>query len=153
MRKLCRNIAIAMSVGLTAACTSINCQLNNTVYTTYGFYTGDKQAITITDTLTVTAAGTDSVLLNRQANAGSMELPMSYTGNTDMLILHFDNLGNDTLWVDHTNYPYYETPECGTAIFHNITRIGHTNNHIDSIVIVKPSVNYDGLENVRIFFK
>ena len=152
MRHVCKHIALLAVSCLAVACSSINCQLNNTVYTTYGFYYRNSP-ITVTDTLTVTTLGSDSVLLNKQTGMSSIELPMSYTGETDVFVLSFMNLSNDTIWVSHTNYPYYETPECGTAIFHEITRIDHTRNLIDSIEVVKRTVNYDGKENVRIHFK
>ena len=145
--------AIALTV---ASCSNINCQLNNVVYTTFTFcHEEDSKAteIAIGDTLTVTALGTDSVLLNRAYGQSRMELPMSNAGATDVIVMSFSNAGTDTIWIDHTNYPYYETPECGAAIFHNITGIRATNNTIERVEIVKNSVNYDGLENVKIFFK
>ncbi|MBR6287049.1 MAG: hypothetical protein IKR18_08715 [Bacteroidaceae bacterium] len=152
MRHISKHIALLAVSSLVAACSSINCQLNNTVYTTYGLYYRNNP-ITVTDTLTVTTLGSDSVLLNKKTDMSSIELPMSYTGETDVIVLSFMEQSNDTIWISHTNYPYYETPECGTAIFHEITNIHHTHNLIDSIEIVKPTVNYDGKENVRIHFK
>ena len=148
-------LTAAAVIVATEACSSINCQLNNTVYTTLGFYqdTTTSTAVSLLDTLTITAAGTDSILINQEYSASSVELPMSYGGDVDQLIFSCASLGADTLWIYHTNYPYYETPECGTAVFHDITRVESTHNFILTTKIVKSSVNYDGEENVMIYFK
>ena len=51
-----------------AACESTDCPINNIVYSTYGFYAATDEGeskIQVLDTLTITAAGTDSILINR----------------------------------------------------------------------------------------
>ena len=70
------------------SCDSNDCPLNNVVYSTYGFYvnTADGEAkVSVMDTLTVVAAGTDSILINRMYEMSSMLfiqliLPFVYHG-------------------------------------------------------------------------
>lgn len=115
-----------------------------------------EQSIVLLDTLTVTAAGTDSILLNREHKAKSMQMPMSYTAQTDTLIMEFINENEvrnvDTIWVSKTNYEHYESPSCPTAMFHKIIAIKSTHTYIDTIIVVNPNVNYNGTENFKIYF-
>lgn len=140
-------------------CESVECPLNNTVYTTYGFYVmenGQPTAIRIGDTLTVTAGGTDSVLINRLYNASQMELPMSYFAEVDTLSLRFTDAENlvvfDTIWVSKYNYEHYESPGCPTAMFHYVSGVRSTHRFIDTVTVVNPNVNYYASENFKIIF-
>ena len=54
-----------MALGLMAACSTLDCPLNNTVYTKYRLA---GNITTLTDTLTISTnriEGTDSVLINK----------------------------------------------------------------------------------------
>lgn len=151
--------AAGMLAAATTGCESVECPLNNTVYTTYGFYVmenGQPTAIRIGDTLTVTAGGTDSVLINRLYNASQMELPMSYFAEVDTLSLRFtdaENLvGFDTIWVSKYNYEHYESPGCPTAMFHYVSGVRSTHRFIDTVTVVNPNVNYYASENFKIIF-
>ena len=66
-----------MALGLMAACSTLDCPLNNTVYTKYRLA---GNITTLTDTLTISTnriEGTDSVLINKDVNVDSFILPMS----------------------------------------------------------------------------
>ncbi len=144
---------------LVAACDSVECTLNNTVYSTYTFYTrsdGTESAIKVTDTLTITAGATDSVLINRLYNASGMELPVSYFGEVDTLSLAVTNRAGetvyDTIWVSKSNYEHYEAPDCPISMFHYVSGVRSTHRLIDTVQIVNPNVNYNASENFRIYF-
>ena len=73
-------------------CTSLDCPLNNTVYTKYKLM-GDNK--TLKDTLTISTkkiAGTDSVLINKDVNVDSFSLPMSYSLDEDVLFFEIHTL-------------------------------------------------------------
>ena len=73
-------------------CTSLDCPLNNTVYTKYKLM-GDNK--TLKDTLTISTkkiAGTDSVLINKDVNVDSFSLPMSYSQDEDVLFFEIHTL-------------------------------------------------------------
>ena len=113
-----------------AACESTDCPINNIVYSTYGFYAATDEAeskIQVLDTLTITAAGTDSILINRLVRGSEVELPVSYSAATDTLIFHFTDTTSrtrrDTIWIDKENIPQYymcfDCHLCGLFCIHN----------------------------------
>ncbi len=153
-------LAIIIPAILTVACDSTECPINNVVYSTYGFYTiadGTETPIGILDTLTVTAGGSDSVLINRLTNGNQVELPVSYTAATDTLVFTFVNTEQqerwDTIWIDKENIPHFESPDCPVSFFHNVTAVRHTRMLIDSVSIVNPNINYNVSENFKIYFR
>ncbi len=159
MKKLLLLITFAIVV---AACSSIECPLNNTVYANYGLYKADGRPDTLSDTLTIfTKRHTpdeDTVKLNRYVNAKTFSLPMSYAGGTDVLIFEMrDTLHNvvyDTITITKTNTPHFESTECGPAYYHTIEGVNTTNHKIESVTINDTEVNHDGTkEHIRILFK
>ena len=142
------------------ACETTDCPLNNIVYSTYGFYAimeeGETQ-VSLLDTLTITAAGTDSILLNRMVNASGVELPVSYSAAVDTLIFHFTDsvsrIRRDTIWIEKENIPHFESPTCPASMFHHVTAVRCTHRLIDSVQIVNPNINYNVSENFKIYFR
>lgn len=95
----------------------------------------------------------DTVLINNIYGAASISLPMSYYRDRDTLIVSYRNVVvKDTIWVTHRSFPYVELPECGTYRFHTLSRIESTNAAIDHIEISNPNVDYEGNENVKVYF-
>ncbi len=95
----------------------------------------------------------DTILLNKSNTLSSVKLPMSYNNTSDTLIFHYGSiLAKDTVILQHTPYPYVEMPECGSYMFHVLTGIRSTEAGIDHVEIVNPNVNYEGQENVKIYF-
>lgn len=142
------------------ACSSIDCPVQNSVYTVYRAYKSDGTADTLRDTLTVATTrrdGTDSVLLNRMINTTEFSLPISYTAPADTLLFFMEGKAGhtlDTVCVSKENTPHFESVDCNISYFHHITAVTHTGHAIDSIAINKPSVNYDAsTEHFHIYFK
>ncbi|MBO4611695.1 MAG: hypothetical protein J5671_00825 [Bacteroidaceae bacterium] len=150
-------LSISFSQFLIFSCEGINCAIDNVVTLNMGFYDENDTKKAITDTLTVTAEGTDSVLYNRGINITSLSLPMSHWQEADTLTMTFrDTLGTDhivKLRIEKTNLPHYESPDCPTAMFHEIKSVTMTSGspYVDSVVLAKPKVNYEALENVKIY--
>lgn len=95
----------------------------------------------------------DTILLNRISGASTMSVPMKYFSDNDTIILSYASISNkDTLYISHDSYSYVELPECGTQRFHTLTGLRSTYSGISGIEIVNPKVNYDGKENVKIYF-
>ena len=136
------------------SCDTIDCTLNNTVEMRCNFYQNGEQA-QLNDTLTVTAIGTDEVLLNRKYNTSTAVLPLSYFNPVDTLILKVtgkDYEATDTMWIEKTSYNHFESPDCPVNMFHNITAVRSTHLFIDSISITHPDVNFSDHENLQIHF-
>lgn len=140
-------------VVLLAACSSVDCPLNNTVYTNYQLM---GKVTTLPDTLTITTTrqdGLDSVLINKQVNTDSFSLPMSFGQDVDILYFQTNSV-LDTVWVSKTNEPHFESVDCGLNYFHTITTVRNTRNAIDSIVINNKEVTYDvSKKHFHIYFK
>lgn len=159
-------ICIALVCGwICSACSNIDCPLDNVVELNCNLYSAEERtALTLSDTLTITACGTDSVLLNRAEGIKSLSLPMGYGTKVDTLLFHFSNAAGkratDTLWVEHSNMPHFENLDCPASIFHQISAVKWTSHAlrvmpltIDSVAVVRPLVNYDNNENLRIFLR
>ena len=140
---------------LLAACETIDCTLYNTIGLKARFYS-QGAAVSITDTLTISACGTDSVLLNRAVSASDVTLPMSFWQAADTFLLRVegdDYVLADTLCVQKTNTPHFESPDCPSTMFHQITAVSCSRTFIDSVVIVQSSVNFSQFENIQIHLR
>ena len=144
--------AIAVGAAALAACDSIDCTLYNSVDMFCNLYQDGKPA-SLADTLTITAAGTDSVLLNRKVGAYKFQLPLSYYGDTDSIVLTVrgkDYEVADTIFVTKTNMVHFESPDCPATMFHKITSVSCTHEFIQAVVLVSEDINYARTENIQI---
>ena len=170
-----RKVVIILFVALLAACTSIDCPVQNSVYTVYSLKKADGSADTLkTDTLwvwtpRVNGSGAsrddvfdanDTVLINRLYGdkASSFSLPISYTLPEDTLCLLLCDKDkvfyHDTIFVKKENYPHFESVDCQASYFHTITDVRWTNNFIDAVVINNPNVTYDAsTEHFHLYLK
>lgn len=148
-----RKVIFALIAVMVAACSSIDCPLNHSVYTSYALMKPDGTSDTLkSDTLwiyTHRSDGSDSVLVNRLcgSSATAFDLPISYMQPEDtFVVILADNAGNyypDSIFVKKENYPHFESVDCQASFFHHITSVRCMNNIIDSITIINPDVNYD----------
>ena len=116
------------------------------------------------DSLTITALGTDSIILNNQKKVHTLMLPLRYTSDTTVFILWYNpnNPTNkkdvDTLYIIQKNTPYFQSMECGYMMKQNIlsTKFGNTKNsseRIDSLHIQNKEANTNEIENLQIFYR
>lgn len=157
-----RNLrAFAISLAALTAlsgCTSIDCPLNNTIYTKY-LLAGNMT--TLEDTLTISTTrhnGTDSVLINRDIHIEEFSLPVSYQAVEDVLYFEITPEGQatttDTVKVRKEDLPHFESVDCSPTMFHVIQSVETTHHRIDSIVINNKNVNYDASKaHFLIYFK
>jgi hypothetical protein len=140
------------------SCSSIDCPLNNVVYSRYAFYgivNGTSTTVKLNDTLTVTAFGTDSVLINKDYGASSLDIPVSYYNPVDTLLFRYSTASGvafDTIWVEKNNYEHFESTDCPTAMFHNIIKVNSTHNLIDTVKIENSVIDYEEKTNFQIHF-
>ena len=148
-----RKIAVILFVVAFAACTSIDCPVQNLVYTKYAFKKADGTTDTLnTDTLwilTRRADGTDTLLLNGLcgSTATKFNLQISYTQPEDVFFAVLaDTAGNfyiDTIRIKKENIPHFESVDCQASYFHEVTSASITHHAFDSISIHHSSVTYD----------
>lgn len=154
-------IAALLAGMLYAACSSIDCPVENTVSTHYMLHKADMSTDTLNGrSLSVFSRrsdGTDTLLLGQLTSATAFSLPIGYANPEDTLYFYLvqDTLTTlDTVWIKKENMPHFESVDCSASYFHQLTAVRHTHNGIDSIVINNPSVNYDTTtEHFYIYFK
>ena len=140
---------------LLAACGGDDCVINNTVTTTMNFYNASGSAVMINDELTVSLVrpGSDSIVLNRKSSATGVTVPLGFQNECDTFVFSFSLINiTDSVFVHHTNQPYFISLDCGTAMFHTITSADCTHRTLQSVNVVHPEVNYDALENLQLVF-
>ena len=151
---------------LFAACESSNCPLNNIVESVYVFYASERTAdgtfqagtsVKLQDTLTVTAFGTDSLLVNRLVGQSGAKLPVSYYQQADTLVFTFTDsqgaTGYDTICIEKDTRHHFDDPSCPVHMFHTVKDIHFTRHLIDTIIVSNASINYDGAENFQVYFR
>lgn len=135
-----------------------DCKIYNTAYYRTLFcstdaITGEEIPYTFPEPVDIRLIvnGNDSLVMNNMTSNTEIALPMCYTQECDTLLLEFGSIVTDTLFVEHTNIPYFISMDCGTGMYHNITGLRHTNNFIDSAAIIHPFINFDANENIKLY--
>lgn len=101
----------------------------------------------------------DSLLLNRLcgAKATSFAVPASNVQPDDSLFtLLTDTTGQrwlDTICIQKTDHPHFESVDCKATYFHEINAVTITCHGIDSISINNKEVNYDQTETFFLYLK
>ena len=93
---------------MLAACSSIDCPLNNRVYATFrldGDITKMEDTLTVAVPRSIDYKDNDTVVINRLADFDSIALPMSYQRTTDVYVFTIKQKDSevsttDTVWVE-----------------------------------------------------
>ena len=159
-------LLLPLLLGGVAGCSNIDCPLDNVVAMQCNLYASETRTPLQLDqaTLTITPAGRDTVLLNQASGIHSFLLPLKDSGTQDTLLLHLTNAegqaATDTLFVSHTPQPHFESVDCPVVVFHTLNAVRGTSHPlsmlpltVDSVALVRSIVNYDDIENVRIYLR
>ena len=160
IKKIQLFLLVILAAVLTASCDNGgDCNINNVAYNRIHFYTIDQESgkenkIVYPGTLNVELIvnGKDSIVLNHVTEVGDIAVPLSYTNECDTLLLKYEDGSNDTLFVEHTNIPYFISMDCGIGMYHNLTDVRHTDVLLDSASIIHPFINFDAHENIKLYF-
>lgn len=104
------------------------------------------------DSLTVTAYGTDSIIINNQKKVHDISLPLRYTEDSTKLIFKYSRTKSDTMVIRHTNTPYFLSMDCCYQMKQAITNITFTRISLDSIYIKDNEAGIYGKENLKLFY-
>ena len=157
-------------IGGYSSCSEENdCSLTGRPLMYCTLYTIDPDTRTVRsdtlDSLTITALGTDSIILNNEKEVHSLMLPLRYTSDSTVFIFHYNPEGTpnrtDTLIIIQENTTYFQSMDCGYMMKQNIqdTRIGNSRGNtqlldqIDSIYIRNNEANTNEIENLQIFLR
>ena len=136
-------------MGLLFSCSSINCPVDNTVYTIYNICTREGEADTLSGPLNVLTVrmDRDTLVYNQGTNLTQLTLPISYQCPEDTLLFRVNvndsTVVTDTVWVNKMDHPHFESVDCSAIFFHELRGVRSTHNAIDTITIVNRFVNYD----------
>ena len=104
------------------------------------------------DSLTVTAFGTDSIIINKMKKVHAISLPLRYTVDSTKLVFHYTRTKTDTVVIWHTNTPYFLSMDCGYQMKQAITDIRYTRHDLDSIYRLNNEAGIYGRENLKLFY-
>lgn len=105
------------------------------------------------DSLTVTALGTDSIIVNKDAKVSGESFPLNWTADSTSLIFHYANTTRkDTIKIWHTNVPIFVSMECGYSMGQTISKVSYTKHVLDSIYVAYKLANIDAIQNIRIYY-
>ena len=120
------------------------------------FYTLDPETEVVSndtlDSLTVTAFGTDSIIINNQKKVHDLSLPLRYTADSTVLVFRYRKTLTDTLVVYQTNTPYFLSMDCGYQMKQSIKDVNYSRHSLDSIRIVNKEAGIYGTENLKLFY-
>ena len=120
------------------------------------FYTLDPETEVVSndtlDSLTVTAFGTDSIIINNQKKVHDLSLPLRYTADPTVLVFRYSKTLTDTLVVYQTNTPYFLSMDCGYQMKQSIKDVNYSRHSLDSIRIVNKEAGIYGTENLKLFY-
>ena len=155
-------MGVAVLAWATNSCDDAGCTLYNSTLCHIVFYDTDGNIYSLTDTLTVHAVGTDNLVYNRGKNLNTIQVQLSYDKDIDTLLYEHwleedDTHRMDTIYIQKTNTPHFESPDCGTSMFHDITKVWYGNDDrfpndpfFGKVTVVHPQVYYNSSDNIHI---
>lgn len=136
-----------------SSCSENDCSMGGRPSARFTFINSKNGGIiNLFDSLTVTAFGTDSILLNRGKAINHITLPLSYVDHETTFVLHYTSFLRDTIWVTHENFPHFISMDCGIDMFYQLREIRYTTLLLDSISVVNPDIDDNEKENCRIYY-
>ncbi len=147
---LCPLMGIAVSCSEEADCSMtarpmVQCNI-------YTLSDGQTVVNDTLDSLTVTAYGTDSVIINNQKQVHDISLPLQYTADSTKLVFRYSRTRTDTVLIRHENTPYFLSMDCGYQMKQSITSIESSRHLLDSVYITNNEAGIDGRENIKLFY-
>ena len=156
IRLILAGVLLCPAIGFMASCSEeADCSMNERAMTNCGIYTIDADGFIANDTLdslTVTAFGTDSIIVNNQKGVNDLTLPLRYTVDSTILVFRYSRYTTDTLVIHHTNTPYFLSMDCGYQMLQSVSEIRSSRHRLDSIYISYNEVGIDGRENIKMFY-
>lgn len=150
MRKLLLFLGVVL---LMAACSTADCSMSSDVRLNFKI---EGPTDTLPDTLSIATTSyddNDTVLINSQVNSTKFWVHPSFARPIDTLYFHTNHL-NDTVYIEKTNEPYFESVDCGLAYYHTLQGVQFTRHALDSVVINFNRVTYDTVPNhIYLYFK
>lgn len=164
MRKLVKLVLLCLIAypvaGIVSSCSEEeDCSMNARPMMECTLYTLEPETERVLndtlDSLTITAFGTDSIILNNEKRVHTLSLPLRYTADSTVLVFHYSKnplIRKDTIVIRQRNTPYFLSMDCGYQMKQNITGRTYSRHHLDSIYIQTEEVSIYGTENLKLFY-
>lgn len=161
-------------------CNESDCPIGSANDLKVRFVSQDDGNVFSIDTVTVTAEGTDSVLINREISATYLTLPLNGTADSTVYFFHFTQVEKDTItgpYIDengdeqygehieekaieksdkvivrYTSEKKFVSMDCGLVYTFVLSDGAHTTNMIKGIGIVNKEIKEANEENIYMFF-
>ena len=145
---------LASVLVLFSSCDLLNCTQADVSMLRMEIYDAAGNKVMLPDTLTISACGTNKILVNRDVNTSEILLPLSYHAQRDTFIMRYYGKYyslQDTLFVEKTNDVYFESPDCPTVMMHTILGASCTNEFLASVEVVSEKVNFEEAIHLKLF--
>lgn len=145
---------LASVLVLFSSCDLLNCTQADVSMLRMEIYDAAGSKVMLPDTLTISACGTDKILVNRDVNTSEILLPLSYHALRDTFIMNYYGKYyslQDTLFLEKTNDVYFESPDCPTVMMHTILGASCTNEFLASVEVVSEKVNFEEAIHLKLF--
>ena len=161
MRKLLKLVLLVLivypTVNLISSCSEeADCSMSARPMTQCYLYKVDKTTNKLLndtiDSLTVTAFGTDSIIINKLKKVHIFSLPLRYTVDSTVYVMHYSKTSRDTMVIYNTNTPYFLSMDCGYQMKQAITKVSCTRHSLDSLYIKNNEAGTYGQENLQLFY-
>ncbi|WP_321331792.1 DUF6452 family protein [uncultured Bacteroides sp.] len=147
---------ITVLIGISSCAEETSCSLDGRPMLRCYLYTLAPNTITAKkdtlDSLTVTAFGTDSIIINNQKKVHDIALPLRYTKDSTIFVIHYSATLTDTIIIGHSNTPKFISMDCGYQMQQSIISKSYSKHKLDSIYISNKDANTDGTENLKLFY-
>ena len=130
------------------------CNLPKTVNLIAGFYrhSGGVDVPTPAPSLSLFLLNGTSPVYSNNMNALTFTLPLNPVVNSAKYVISVSASQSDTLTIVYTSQNTNLSAECGNVYYNNISAFYTTTHTLDSVKILRPAINTDQVENVRIYF-
>lgn len=158
-----------LAVGISTSCSDDNdCSLAGRAMMNCTLFTIDPETKTqlndTLDSLTVTAMGTDSIIINNMKKVHKLSLPLRYTSDSTVLVFHYDFKRRptyaDTLCITQKNTPYFQSMECGYMMKQLIESAESRKGtkvkgsvQMEAVKVLNKNANTNELQNLEILYK
>ena len=151
-------LLLVVALGAMQSCDEEeDCSLNARPMMTCNLYQANPETAGafIPDTLeqlTITAYGTDSIILNREQKVKALTLPLCYSADSTHLVFHYEDGATDEVIILHDNTPYFLSMECGYQKKQAKRSVIYTKVRLDSIAISYNEAGIYGRVNLKLYF-
>ena len=155
MNHITNKILLGSLIAVAVGCSSIDCAVDGSVRCVYSVVDAAGKTDSVPGFVSVTSArrtnGSDTTIINLQSQTTSLSLPMSFSELADTLyLIQSDTVDGvyiekrrDTMWIEKTNTPHFESVDCSPRFFHTLTRVSSTHHIIDTLIINRKEVTND----------